>query len=344
MKINCPKLTCLVTLSVCLFVGWFLDQPGSRRSHAVITSPVPCSNEVNLVIFGDWGCDTWSSHLRPVATEMQRYLELQGKRFNAAFLAGDNFYCKLRFGAYDSGWERLFQQPFAAHSFAMPFYVALGNHDYSKDKLAAEFAYVQRDPTHRWKLPSKWYAVDFPPDNPLVTVLVLDSNIGRLTSEEREHQVAWLESRLAAARNTPWLIALAHHPLFSNGHCGDSPRLIDDWGPLLKEHGVDFYVCGHDHGLQHLQIDGCPVSFLVSGGGGAKLEPMERDDRGPFSRSMHGFLHLQLTPDQALARFVSIDGTVLHEFTRQRAGAVGVARIGGRDKPVLARHDPKEEP
>lgn len=261
----------------------------------------------------------------------------QATMFNAAFLAGDNFYGDLPLGASDPRWDREFQEPFSAAVFGMPFYVALGNHDYSKNMLAAQFDYVRRDPSQRWKLPSKWYAVDFPPECPFVSVLVLDSNMGRLTPEERQSQLAWLESRLAQAQTSRWVIAVAHHPLFSNADSGDDASLAQQWGTLFKTYGVDFYISGHDHTLQHLEIKDWPISFLVSGAGGAKLHELRRADRGPFSRSLHGFLHLSMTTNQARAAFISERGEVLHEFVRTGSGNVQVVQTTGMDRATEAR-------
>ena len=308
----------LAILSAGLVAGWIVQKPDlPSRVHLA----APSTNEVNLVVFGDWGYSGWSSHLGGVVRQMQRYLESQHTRFDAAILAGDNFYGDLPNGAADHRWQRDFQRPFGADVFRMPFYVALGNHDYSKKNLGAEFEYTQRDPTHRWKLPSKWYAVNFPPNNPLVTVLMLDSNLPRLTPEEREQQSIWLQSTVAAATNAPWLVAVAHHPLFSNGHGGDDMALITQWADLFKTNGVDFYIAGHDHTMQHLEIPAQSTSFLVSGGGGAKLEEIRRADRGPFARSIHGFIHLSFNSNEARVAVISESGEVLHEFTRAARGS-----------------------
>ena len=327
-----------VLLVVCAAVatagGWLLhDYAQPNSSHAVPSSGLstaPGEREVNLLVFGDWGYGKWRSAQYQVADQMAAYARKNKVRFDAAFLAGDNFYGELRMGASDPRWIKEFEQPLAA-SFFMPFYVALGNHDYKRRTLAAEFEYG-RNNSH-WRLPAKWYAVNFPEKDPFVTVLVLDSNSSRLSPEDRESQQQWLAAELARAETRPWVVAVAHHPLFSNGRNGDSPQLVQDWGPEFKKRGLDFYVCGHDHGLQHLEVQGWSTTFLVSGGGGAKLQPMRRDDRGPFSSSAHGFLHLQLNTNQMVGRFISVDGVILHEFARPVSGNVSVLQTVGRDKP-----------
>jgi len=92
--------------------------------------------------------------------------------------------------------------------------------------------------------------------------------------------------------------------------------------PLMKKYNVDFYVAGHDHDLQHLEIDGWKTSFILAGGGGAHVRPMRNDKRGMFSRSAYGFADFQFTDEIARCRLVGSDAAVLHEFTRAKDGAV----------------------
>lgn len=320
-------------------IWWCFHEWAEVRSHArairetyAVRQP---SAPIDLALFGDWGYGKWSSQERSVAREIARYSNANGFLFDAVFLLGDNFYSDLPEGAADIRWHDEFQELFIGKAFAVPFYAALGNHDYGKTKSQAELNYTRRDPTHRWRMPAKWYAVDLPAENPFLTVFVLDSNIARLSADEQTTQDEWLRASLAERQDRAWLVINAHHPLVSNGHGGDVSHLLSRWGALFKRYGVDFYVSGHDHGLQHLQLDEWPMSFLVSGAGGAKLQYMRRDDRGPFSRSVHGFLHMQFTTTNATCRFVAVNGTLVHEFSRRPTGEITVIRSGGRDEPRL---------
>ena len=311
----------MIRTRVLLFLAW-----------SVVAAGTGFANEVHLLAFGDWAYGKLSSNQRPVAERMERYARNHKIEFDAALLLGDNFYRDLSKGTRDRRWQTDFEEMYDSKVFSMPFYAALGNHDYEKKKISTQLAYTRENPSSRWKFPSKWYAIDFPADQPLVTVFVLDSNWSKLKDEERKSQNQWLKQQLGESK-APWTIAIAHHPLFSNGRHGDSPVLIEDWGRLFRREKLDFYVCGHDHNLQHLEIEEWPISFVVSGGGGAKLQEMRRDDRGPFSRALHGFTHLALTPAAATVRYVSVEGEIVHEFTRSPSGGVKVLRTTGRDKP-----------
>ena len=193
---------------------------------------------------------------------------------------------------------------------------------------------AKQHPDSRWKMPAKHYRVELPADHPIVSVLVLDSNEKNLGPAGWKDELTWLESELAKPRPGQWVIATAHHPVFSNGQHDDTKKILEDWAPLFKKHKLDFFLCGHDHDLQHLEVSGWPTSFVLAGGGGAKIRPMKRNDRGPFSRSLNGFFHLQLTPELATGKMISVKGEVVHEFTRSAAdGKVKVIKTTGRDKP-----------
>lgn len=293
--------------------------------------------DVNILAFGDWG-QTNSPAQRATAKQMATYATKNNVKFDAALTLGDNFYSKMPGGVTDARWEVEFERMYDRQALPMPFYAALGNHDYEPDKDAAQLAYAKQHPESRWKMPDRWYRVEIPADKPVVSVLVLDSNYPvqppkrALSPEQWAAQLKWIKTELSKPRPGKWIIATAHHPVFSNGQHGDTKRIFEEWGPLFKEHKLDFFLCGHDHDLQHLEVAGWPTSFILAGGGGAKIRVMKRDDRGPFSRTLNGFFHLQLTPEMATGKFVSAAGDVVHEFTRTVAGKVKVIKTTGRDK------------
>lgn len=276
-------------------------------------NPVP-ADQVNLLLLGDWG--NGSSAQKDVAESMARYASSAGLQFNAAVTAGDNIYLRLRH-VEDPRFGRLFEDMYDPQRLAMPFYMTLGNHDYYFGIYKFQLAYPAAHPTSRWKQPDRFYRIDFPIQaNPLVAVIVLDSNSGPLSDDEWKRQLGWMDEQLAKARREArWLICVAHHPFFSNGMHGDNLKLQREWGPLMRKHGVDLYVCGHDHDLQHLEIPGWPFGFLIVGGGGAGKRWLSRK-YGPFSELLHGFGHLHATPDRLTARLINVNGQVVHEFHR----------------------------
>ena len=276
-----------------------------------------------------------------VAAALERHVTASPRTYDALFTAGDNFYMKLT-GVDDPKWQTLFEDLYNPAVLNFPFYVALGNHDYDKlegggFKWQIEMAYSKANPQSRWKLPAKWYRVELPAgaEEPLVTVLVFDSYKTALGETAWAEQLAWLRGELTRPRKSKWLVAVAHHPLFSNGSHGDNGVMQRELGPLFEKHDVDLYICGHEHDLQHLEMPDRRTSFMLVGGGGAATRPMRVDTRGPFSRSLHGFADLHFTPDRVTVRYVAVDGSVVHAFEKTPGrGKVRVIDTTGSDRAV----------
>ena len=290
------------------------------------------TREVNLLALGDWG--NGSADQRAVAEAMADYVQLAGRRLlDGVLLLGDNL-CHVRVRSVnDLAWNQRFERMYDPRWLNVPFYALLGNHDYAQHGELAriELDYGRAHPGSRWRMPAKWYRLDLPNDRPLVTVLMLDSMV---EGEEWKTQLTWMEQELAKTNGSAWTICCAHFPLYSNGHHGDTPKLLRDWGPMFEEYRVAFYVCGHDHDLEHLEIPGKHTSFLVSGGGGQPLYPIKRSDRGPFARAVHGFVHLRLTPETATVWFVDETGRWIHVFEKTAQNRIRILHTTGVDKPT----------
>lgn len=286
----------------------------------------------DFLAMGDWGEGVPAQ--KAVARELADYAAAQHVRFTGMLLAGDNFYVKLPGGVNDPVWQNLFEKMYDPVRLNFPFYVSLGNHDYDNGKDLIELAYARQHPESRWKLPARYYRVDLPAENPLVTVIMLDSNKQVIDQLHWNLQTRWLEAELAQPRKTAWVICCAHHPLFSNGAAGNNGVLQRDWGTLFNKYHVDFYLCGHEHNLQHLEVPGWYCSFVMCGGGGAHAHPMLHDNLTPFSRTVYGFVHFELTPDVATVSYIGTDGKPVHVFQRTRTGAVRTLLTTPSDKPV----------
>ena len=289
------------------------------------------ARQVELLAMGDWG--TGGTDQKAVAAAMAGYVSGLQAPVAGLLSAGDNFYNHMT-GIDDPEWQNRFEKMYDPGVLNFPFYMTLGNHDYEKDESPIQLEYAKANPQSRFKLPSRWYRRDFPQDNPLVTVLMLDSNMKLMGEAMWAEQKQWIAAQLAAERKSKWLIAVAHHPFYSNGSHGDNGVLFREWGSLLVAAKADAYVCGHDHDLQHLEIEYLPVSLILCGGGGAKVRPMAVDKRGPFSKSVYGFVHLRFSEDQMLVKYLDKSLGVLHEFSRDRSGKVEILRTTTSDVAV----------
>lgn len=293
------------------------------------TVPDPKSN--HILLLGDWGADSEPMQQIAVANAMKRWASDNSIRPDALFMLGDNFCGEMPDGINSHRWIKQFEQMYPSSLFPGPVYAVLGDHDYETsrgDKVEAELAYTRQ--SARWTMPRRWYSVKIPKKNPLLTLVCLDSNIpgskghelspwsSVLTGRQHDEQQQWLEAELAKPRTTPFVAVAAHHPLYSNGQHRDNPKLIAQWDSLLRRHNVDLYFSGHDHDLQHLEFEGHPTSFVISGGGGAELVGRTTQPQGrvPWGRHALGFTDLQISKEEVVVRHIGKDATILYEFKK----------------------------
>jgi hypothetical protein len=288
---------------------------------------------------GDWGYEQPAGQ-EAVAATMSAYVRERTLKPDVLLMLGDNWYGDLTGGVDSPRWKTHFEDLYPKSVFDCRAYAVLGNHDYQRmpeSKVDAELAYAKRGGS-RWTMPARWYSFEFPAKQPLVTVIALDSNMPHpmgqqasgvnftLTPEEQAEQLRWLKAELEKPRSTPYLIVMAHHPIYSNGPHGDHKVLIADWEPLLRKHKAHLYLAGHDHDMQHLEFEGHPTSFVLSGGGGADLYTLKIGEaqRGPYATKAYGFSHLQIAPDKMTLLHMDQTGRMIHGFTKTPQGAVKI--------------------
>lgn len=306
------------------------------------SSPPPSApDEQQVVVWGDWGAADDRKAQSAVARGMTRYVKSLPAAPCCQFLLGDNFYGSFKGGVNSPRWKEQFEDMYPAGVFPGPCHALLGNHDYDDApglKTVAELQYARTHPGTRWHMPGNWYAVSLldPQGRPLAECLLLDSNyknrVVSISADERAQQLAWLEQRLEAPRVAPWMFVMGHHPLYSQGVHGDHKALLADWDPLFRKYGVHMYLAGHDHDLQHLEFEGHPTSFVISGGGGARARHGEMEKapqkRGPYAETVYGFSHLQLTRERFTLRHLDANGRQVHAFTKKPDGTMTVLPAG----------------
>jgi hypothetical protein len=291
----------------------------------------PEAGDFHLLMIGDFG--NGDAPQKAVAGGMKTYLERQQIKPEWLLMLGDNFYknSKLGGGLSPQRWKSGFEEMYPASVFGCPCPAVLGNHDYhdTKGGEQMQLAYAQAGGT-RWTMPAKWYRMEL---GNVATFLFIDTNLrsasgkadpkdptkslkASLNAGEEAAQWAWLREQLASKRAS-FTIVIGHHPVYSNGSHGDTTELVEKLAPMLQAAGVQLYFCGHDHDLQHLELAGQKTSFVLSGGGGARVRELKNKDRQmPFGTPVHGFSHLQINAQRAVLRHLDANGKQIHAFTK----------------------------
>lgn len=256
-----------------------------------------------FVAVGDWGRDG-AAHQRDVAAQMGAAAAEAGSRFVVS--TGDNFYENGVQSAQDPQWKTSFEDIYTAPALQTPWYVVLGNHDY-RGVPQAEIDYAATN--RRWHLPRRYYKVAGAEIGaPHVDMFFIDTSPLVHSYREKVHsviaanvatqdvaaQLAWLDSELARS-TAPWKIVVGHHTIYSGGSDhGNTPELVAQVAPILERRGVQVYMNGHEHDLQHIRVGA--VDYICTGAG-SEVRPTGSIAGTKFALSRSGFAVVRLSRD-----------------------------------------------
>ncbi|KAK8958343.1 Purple acid phosphatase 17 [Platanthera guangdongensis] len=240
---------------------------------------------------------------------------------------GDNFYDTGLRDVDDKSFQESFTKIYTANSLQKQWYNVLGNHDYRGNAVA------QLEPILR-KIDSRWLCLrSFMVDAELADLFFLDTTpfVKKYWKHPKKNRYDWrevaprkryisgllkdLEVALGESTAT-WKIVIGHHTLRSVSEHGETPELVKLLLPLLIDYGVDIYINGHDHCLQHITSSDSYIHFLTSGGGSKAWRGiiMPTAENLRFFYDGQGFVSLQLNTTRAKIKFYDVFGDVLHEW------------------------------
>ena len=153
-----------------------------------------------------------------------------------------------------------------------------------------------------------WYTFDY--GDARFVCLQVD---GIAPFDPQSEQYGWLEATLAA-NTQPWLFVAFHIPPYSSVQdvFEDDVRQLT---PLFERYEVDVVFNGHKHNYERNEVNG--ITYVVTGGGGAPLYPLE--EREPTQAAFalaHHFVLLEINGPHLKATVISVDGTALDVFER----------------------------
>jgi acid phosphatase len=309
------------------FVRTLFAASQTALAGRLLAEPLPASDAyagaLNFGIIGDWG-----RRGRPDQKAVAGQMGLACAQAKASFVisVGDNFYDDGVYGTNDPHWNQSFEHVYAAKSLQVPWYVALGNHDY-RGSVEAQLDYGKTHP--RWIMPARYYrqvyAVDastkmecfYLDTSPMISEYLSDDAMRAVRAQDVPLQLAWLDQALGDS-TAPWKVVIGHHPIYSAGlgH-GSQKDLIASLLPLLRKHRVPAYFCGHDHDLQHLQTGGL---HMILSGGGSEHRPVWSISESKFSRSASGFALASVRAHEMQVQLIDDKGRLLHTAVVPRLG------------------------
>jgi tartrate-resistant acid phosphatase type 5 len=284
----------------------------SRRSFLLATAGLAvasrhvaegAASDLTFLAIGDWG--RGSDAQRKVAVQMAKTAEAIGPRF--VISTGDNFYTDGVKSVDDAQWVTSFENVYDAPALMMPWYITLGNHDH-RGNISAQVAYTKL--SSRWRLPANYYKhTQLLAEGKSVVFFHIDTTpiIERYPSEDP--QLVWLERKLAAS-TAIWKIVIGHHPVYAGGEHGETRELIVLLKPLLDRYGVQVYLNGHDHDMEHVVVGG--THYLTSGAAGRPKHAKAIEGTQFVMGDRLGFMMARLTPNVMHIEFIDAQGTSLY--------------------------------
>ena len=218
-------------------------------------------------------------------------------------------------------------------------YMILGNHEYSGDSL---YTYINND---NWIMPDFCHMIE----TPHIDIILIDTtqicpyafdfsginyllekiNVNRpgvITKKIMEKKLnnkfdtiynSHYETMLNLFKKNPnkKKIVCGHYHLESPGFYGINSNLKNILTPLFKKYNVISYICGHEHLIEHREINHNNYTFqqFISG----STDPRHfylTNKNSKFVSSVPSFLKLTITNKELQFEVITINNLILYEY------------------------------
>jgi acid phosphatase len=282
-----------------------------------------------FICTGDWGAKTRAYYSNKKSLEKQALIDF-------FVLLGDNFYPSGVSSVHDGQWKDLYEDTFSPK---IPSFAVLGNHDYLRSP-EAQVMYTYQSSS--WKMPFFYYDMTVRLHREDIHFIFIDTCLlaedittpllmgntaaidayRELVASYKNKQKAWLEDTLRASTSR-WKVVCGHYPVISDGPHTTSAELRAYLLPLFEHFGVDFYLSGHDHNLQHRSLNG--VNHVVCGAF-ASSYPLTRahpsvhpGERFSPAQAVVGFARFTFSDHRCSMDFVSENNRLIYSFITNKS-------------------------
>ena len=252
----------------------------------------PDADSIKFLILGDTGSGT--DNQKQVSHSSERTALEKGCDF--VLLAGDNF---IQTGITSTDDPQLDQKFESMYHLDLPFYAILGNHDLNGN-WKAQIDYTEK--SKRWLLPATNYHFNAGP----VFIQAINTTCSVRT--------LW---QLYKKSPLPWHLVLGHHPVISSGRHGGMLWMEQF---IVELSGIDFFVSGHNHALEHVQTRG--FDQIISGGGGSPIESSRnpRLENTLYYKECFGYIWAHMTRKAASFLYFDAEGNEVYRFEKSIPG------------------------
>ena len=178
----------------------------------------------------------------------------------------------------DPLWMTNYEIIYSHPELMIPWHCTLGNHEY-RGTTQACIDYTRK--SARWNMPERYHTFALTADDGTTLRFVLIDTtplIDKYRTEtdkypdaalqDRDRQLAWMDSVLTAA-SEDWVLVAGHHPVYADTGKDDCERadMQKYVRPVLQRHSdkVAMYLCGHIHNFQHIRSgNGDPIDYVVN--------------------------------------------------------------------------------
>ncbi|MFQ5637372.1 MAG: metallophosphoesterase [bacterium] len=266
--------------------------------------------------------------------EMYSEVKYHGSRLTFHVVPGNHDYAG-RSGGKDGFGDVLHQETTAEALFRSWKYYPIDAQKNSDTNDAADYQRLKSENIFALALPEKVSTQS----GDLISIVALDTQVLLDLYNKKDDalvQKHWHNADNLLAESASWKFAIGHHPLRSHGKHGgfrkaiwwvppvilftlvdklfykriqdlDHPanrRFQKDLLQTMQKNDVMFYLAGHEHSLQFLEVDRRHLQIVS--GSAAKLSGVTHDDDTFFSHSARGFVRFDVVKDEVWIEFFEV--------------------------------------
>ena len=224
---------------------------------------------MKIYLLGDIG--EYSDNLK----KMINYFNQETENSVILFL-GDNFYPFGIKSVNDIKWNNLKDL-----NNSIPIWATLGNHDYLGN-VKSQIDYK----SFNWNMPNFYYKKTFDyldfffidtsilvPDYSNIDYDIVRNSINDEPLVKSKEMIDWLNEEFEKSTNTK--IVIGHYPILSFGMYGVNKKLFSILFPIFSKFNVKYYISGHDHNLQIIDVTTRNFSMKqIISGASSKIYPI----------------------------------------------------------------------